>query len=404
MEFRAVPIEPEVGQSVFADRGARPRRLRVVMVAQSPTPYYTAIQNALADLVDLTIIFMGDPEGARGTLWAAFDDPWGASRRFRSISQPSLTITLSSRDFRSRVSAGVALRLTALRPDVLLIHSWDPPMFEPLLWATVTRCPVVIWSESAARTGLLRTRVSNVYRSLFVRRADAIVSIGSSATEYLLQLGASQADILEQPLPSPLAAIIARGPLSKGDFVHRFLFVGRFVDLKRPLLAIRAFLRLADQDPRVRLHAVGEGPLLDQAVLEASRHGDRIRFSTRLEGHDLVSAYLEADVLVLPSGREVWGLVVNEALAAGLFVITSDNVGSGTDLLGPGLGCQFPVDDEDELYLAMRRSLDEDSSQRVRIRRRESVARATAQDFAAVLALAVGRAANKRHSKRYPNE
>lgn len=370
-------------------------RTRVVMVAQTPTPYYTAIQNALAELVELTVVFMGRVDRPGGSVWAAFEDPWGTSRRFRLASHPALAITVGRRDFRSQVSFGVSARLAHLNPEVLLIHSWSLAMLEPLAWATLARRPVILWSESALGTGLVRSRWSDLYRRVFVRRADAIVSIGSSATEYLRHLGAGPEDVLEHPLPSPLAGIIASGPLSAGAVVRRFLFVGRLVELKRPLMAIRAFLRLADEEPDVTLHVVGDGPLTDLAIAEASRHAGRVRFSRRLEGQDLAPIYVDADALVLPSEREVWGLVVNEALAAGLFVITSDRVGS-SDLLGPGIGCQFPLDDEDALLNAMRTAMHEDSGPSARLLRRDRVAGVTPESFAGALAAAILRATGRR--------
>ena len=371
-------------------------RFRMVIVGQSPTPYYTAIQNAVADAVDLTVIFFGDGSKPSGTLWAAFEDPWSGPTRFRTIWHRAATISSTRADFRFRASLGVASRLAVLRPDVLVLHSWEPVMLEPLIWATLTRCPLVLWSESASRSGLVRSRASNLYRSLFVRRADALVSTGSAASAYLRDLGAHRSDVLEQALPSPLGSLIAGEPVGDAAAACRFLFVGRLVERKRPLAAVRAFRRLADTDPRVTLHVVGDGPLLNRAITEAGAHRDRVRFSGRLEGNALVRAYVDADVLVLPADREVWGLVVNEALAAGLYVIASDRVGSAADLLGDGLGDQFSVDDEDELVRAMGRALGEDASASAREFRRRRVAGVTPESFAAVLARAASRAMQRR--------
>ncbi len=43
-----------------------------------------------------------------------------------------------------------------------------------------------------------------------------------------------------------------------------------------------------------------------------------------------------ADIFVLPSSEEVWGLVINEAMVCGLPVVVSDRVGSNADLIKPG--------------------------------------------------------------------
>jgi glycosyltransferase involved in cell wall biosynthesis len=55
------------------------------------------------------------------------------------------------------------------------------------------------------------------------------------------------------------------------------------------------------------------------------------------EGEQLSAILEQCDVLILPSAREVWGLVVNEALAHGLYVVVSDRVGA-RDLVAPEIG------------------------------------------------------------------
>ncbi len=355
------------------------------MVASSPTPYYTAIQNALADLVDLTVIVFGSVDGGE-SLWSAFDDPWGAPRRFRMVRHPAHSVTRSNVDFRTQLSFGVSARLAHLHPDAVVLHSWGPTMLEALAWALVARTPIVLWTESAAATGMIRSGLSDRYRSAFVRRADEIVSIGSLATEYATALGADPARIHQHPLPSALSPRIAGAPLPDRQRVGNFLFVGRMVERKRPLAVVRAFNRVADDHPEITLHMVGDGPLAEQVRLEGARHASRIHMSGRREGADLALAFLDADVFVLPSEREVWGLTVNEALAAGLYVIASEGVGSAVDLVRPGDGTIVPVDDSLALEQAMRTALGADGSTAARARRRTMIAtQASPEGFAMAL-------------------
>jgi glycosyltransferase involved in cell wall biosynthesis len=76
---------------------------------------------------------------------------------------------------------------------------------------------------------------------------------------------------------------------------------------------------------------------------------------------ELPAIYAAADVLVLPSDRqETWGLVINEAMAAGLPVIASDAVGCVPDLITPGVtGDRFPTGDVDALAAALRALIDD---------------------------------------------
>jgi glycosyltransferase involved in cell wall biosynthesis len=68
--------------------------------------------------------------------------------------------------------------------------------------------------------------------------------------------------------------------------------------------------------------------------------------------------YAAADVLVLPSSHEPWGLVLNEGMCFGLPVIASDAVGAAPDLVRSGEnGFVYPVGDVTALAAALRRLL-----------------------------------------------
>ncbi len=80
----------------------------------------------------------------------------------------------------------------------------------------------------------------------------------------------------------------------------------------------------------------------------------------RLEGDALLNAYAAADVFVLPSTFEPWGLVVNEAMAAGLPVIASAAVGCADDLIVDGeTGVLIEAGSSSELATSMARLADD---------------------------------------------
>jgi glycosyltransferase involved in cell wall biosynthesis len=110
------------------------------------------------------------------------------------------------------------------------------------------------------------------------------------------------------------------------------LFVGRLEPHKGILLLLEAFGQVSEWRPEARLIIAGGGSLSND-VQAAARRNSAIAHAGRLEGEDLWACYLAADLLVLPSLFEPWGLVVNEAMAFGLPVIVSDAVGSAADLL-----------------------------------------------------------------------
>ncbi|MGE3340251.1 MAG: glycosyltransferase family 4 protein, partial [Alphaproteobacteria bacterium] len=145
------------------------------------------------------------------------------------------------------------------------------------------------------------------------------------------------------------ARVRAELGLAPQDFA--VLFVGRLVAVKRPLDAVQA---VAGLGPGAVLIVAGSGPLLEAVQAEARRLGVRAVTPGFRNQSEVVDLYTAADVLVLPSASETWGLVVNEALASGLPCVVSSGVAAGVDLIRDGgNGRVVPVGDTSGLTTAL---------------------------------------------------
>lgn len=113
-----------------------------------------------------------------------------------------------------------------------------------------------------------------------------------------------------------------------------FLFVGRLLDWKGLRELIPAFSQLQSKD--AVLWIVGEGPLKNE-IENAAKPKTNIHYLGRLDGKTLVACYHAADIIVVPSYHDPWGLVVNEAMAVGRPVIATANVGASEDLIQEGV-------------------------------------------------------------------
>lgn len=362
--------------------------MRLVFVSNCPLPYHTPILNALAGQVDLRVVFMSPehPGKRRGATFAGFDDRWGVEPRFRHEFYWSHALSLSGLDFRTQVSVGVSRRLRTLHPDVVLWSGWGPLIFEPLLWALASRSRSVMWAESTIQSGLLRDPISNAFRQAMVARIDAFVSNGTAATEYLRTLRVDEGRVVTSRFPSrlkPRARALSRVAPAESK---TYLFVGRFVPRKRVEDAIRAFTRVLAFEPNARLVIAGFGPGEDAVRRAMAALPENAQVVGRREGDQLSETFLSADVLLVPSEREVWGLVVNEGLAHGLHVIASNEVAAAVDLLTASTGAVYPVGDIDALVQAMRAAPVASSESRARAS--ASVALVTPEGFAAGIAKA----------------
>jgi glycosyltransferase involved in cell wall biosynthesis len=198
------------------------------------------------------------------------------------------------------------------------------------------------------------------------RLADQIIVPSSGTLDLLLSLGLPRERITLTPYTVnnewwtqeskkvDRAAVRSSWGASPGDLV--ILFCAKLQPWKRPLDLLRAFAKAARSN--AWLVFAGAGPLKAQLESEAKTLGvaSRVRFLGFVNQSRLPAVYRSADVMVLPSEYEPFGVVVNEAMCCGCAVIASDRVGSARDLIAPTQSTFiYPCGDTDALADLLRR-------------------------------------------------
>jgi glycosyltransferase involved in cell wall biosynthesis len=144
------------------------------------------------------------------------------------------------------------------------------------------------------------------------------------------------------------------------------VFSGKLTEQKRPLDVIRA---IGACEGRLNLLVLGDGPLMAEARAHEAKLP--VRCLGFVNQADLPGWYGCGDILALPSGREPWGLVVNEGMACGLVPVVSQAVGCAADLV-EGVGEVFPVGDVPALAAALMRAAANAAERQMRVRARLS--------------------------------
>jgi glycosyltransferase involved in cell wall biosynthesis len=177
----------------------------------------------------------------------------------------------------------------------------------------------------------------------WLKRVTGVMPMGELGDQFFLKYGADPGRFYHLPYVPDYDAFATVQPDQLQRFRTKygltkqrryFLFSGRLVSVKRVDLLIDAFSGLAAIRPEWDVLITGDGvlgPELRRRIPEELQ--SRLIWTGFLEQDQLSVAYHAADVLVLPSDREPWGLVVQEAMAAGLAVIASDVVGAAHELI-----------------------------------------------------------------------
>lgn len=235
-------------------------------------------------------------------------------------------------------------RLDQLDPDVVLIPGYYTlPALAAALWARTHARASVLMTESTAgdhrRTPWKEWVKSRLIRALF----DWAVVGGHAHDRYIRQLGIAEDRVARfydvvgnDAIYEGVSLLRATSSREEHDLPSRyFLFVGRMAPEKNVAGLLQAWLDYRRQGGDWALVLAGDGPQTTtlRALLQGSPFSKDVAFAGLKRAQELLPYFAFASCLVLPSTREPWGLVVNEAMAAGLPVVVSDRCGCAEDLV-----------------------------------------------------------------------
>ena len=309
-----------------------------LFVTHLPAFYKVNLYNELATRLRIFVVFVAASSNIRTTDFVSercnFDH----------------TILFSG-DFESRPKLYCLTKLLFIlfrkKFHMVAVGGWDLPEF----WLAVITCKksrnaVVVESiVSETSTGALRLLAKKKFVSL-TSIAFPSGGLHQQLLTFLGFIGTSYQTGGVGLFPRKSYATIPR------EFSASFLFVGRLSKEKNLQFLVEVFNSL----PLLKLTIVGSGPMAEELALIAHNN---ITFVAHVPNQDICEMYLAHDIFILPSTREAWGLVVDEALHYGLPVIVSRNVGCHTVLVSEGVtGFTFDPHDKQSLVNVLSRASD----------------------------------------------
>lgn len=248
-----------------------------------------------------------------------------------------------------RLARRLWCQLDDLQPSTVLVPGYYTlPALAAACWARVNRKRSVLMSETT-RFDHSRSMPRELIKKALARLLfDYGIAGGKPHARYLRELGFKSDkigrfyDVVDNDYYMRASDGARRRPEAFRELrlpPNYFLYVGRLSPEKNIDGLIREYVRYVARGGTWQLVLVGDGP--QRAELERLAHesdvADRIRFEGLRNTHETIPYYSFANCFVLPSTREPWGLVVNEAMAASLPVLVSDRCGCAEDLVSEGV-------------------------------------------------------------------
>ncbi len=348
-------------------------KYRLGVLASHPIQYQTPLFRELARHVDLMVYF-AHRQTATGQAASGFNVAFewdvdllgGYEHRFlHNRAKRSSTDRYSGCD-----TPAIADEIRQGKFDAFLVTGWYLKSY----WQAIRACrrhqiPVMVRGDSQLSTprGWLKQAVKKIVYPRILSQFDACLYVGEKNREYLEHYGVPAGRLFFSPhcidneAFSSRAKMInrtaSREQLGIKPDQQAVLFVGKLLDIKRPQDLIEALQILRSQGMDAIGVFAGDGPLRSALESQGKERGVPLVFLGFRNQTELPEAYATADIMVLPSESETWGLVVNEALACGTPVVVSDAVGCAPDLVTEGeSGAVYPVGDTAKLADALIRT------------------------------------------------
>ncbi len=219
---------------------------------------------------------------------------------------------------------------------------------------------LLVVAEIAESTEHGRGHCRSALRRFIRSYVDGFLVLGQSGGRYIYSLGVPHSKIFQIGYTTDVQRFCAVS-LPRGTAIaHRLLYVGQLIERKGLLSFVKTISQWASEHPQRQLEfvIVGDGPSRVALANTAVASNLRITFHGNVAFSDLPDVYSKCGIFVFPTLADTWGVVVNEAMAAGLPVLGSIYSQAVEEMIEDGVnGWSFRPDSGNETYSAIDRAL-----------------------------------------------
>lgn len=330
--------------------------MKILFLTNIPSPYRVDFFNELGKLCELTVIFERQSSSERDDSWKKFNIEHFTPIILKGIKHGVANV----------FCPGIVKHLKKNRYDHIIVTNFAAPTgMLAIEWMRSKKIPY--WLESDGGFAKSGSGFREKLKKHFIKGAAGYFSTAEEHDNYYMHYGADRERICRYPFTSVFQKDILEVPVSAAEKCALretlgirekkvLLAVGQFIPRKGFDLLMDAMTKIPGD---VGCYIVGGQPTQEYTE-QVSRHGlTNVHFVGFQSKEALKQYYMAADLFVHPTREDIWGLVVNEAMAKGLPVITTDRCIAGLELVKePTVGTIIPAGDAELLAEAIGSNLE----------------------------------------------
>lgn len=317
-----------------------PDPIRVLFLPNVPAPYRIPLFRRLTcePGLEVDIKFLSQRHKCRN--WEI--DETGYRHEFL----PGITMDIGS--FQISLNPAILRIIRNGRYDVIIVNGvFDPTNVISLIVGKLRRAKLIAYSEGTEAGRSSVGRVLRWWERMWVRSVDRVILPGSMSSENYISQGVHPDRITIAPnaVDNNLFVRLWQEHAPNREGLRRkwgmngitLLFVGQLIHRKGVDVLLRAFAEAKKKCPDLNLVIAGDGP--DRKALEyhCASGLEGVTFTGWVDDASKAELYAAADIFVLPTRSDVWGLVLNEAMCFALPLISTRQAGGAADLVTDGI-------------------------------------------------------------------
>ena len=268
------------------------------------------------------------------------------------------------------LNRGVFKALLKYKPDVIITSGYDDLAYwQAFLYCKIYRKKFILWNSTTLLSVGSIKGIRGRLKKIIIKGADKYIAYGTKAKKYLEYFGAESNKIYTSTNTVDMEYFRSKVEEYRNEDGFKMerkqypkyllLHIGQLIKRKGLSQVLKALECLKDSE--IGLLIVGSGP--EESSLKEfckEKKLNNVFFEEFQQQDELAKYYALADIFILPSFEEVWGLVVNEALASGLYVLSSKYAGASYDLIKEGWNGEiFEPGNVDEITELIKKTKDE---------------------------------------------
>lgn len=326
--------------------------MKVLFLANIPSPYRVDFFNELGKYCELTVLF--EKEKADNREWKTLE-----CTNFNCVFLRGI-----------KISSDTSLCFNVIEYlkkdyDFIIIGGYSTPTgMLAIEYLRHKRKKFILSADG----GIIKSEKRSVFfiKRHFIKSASWWLSTGQITTEYFIHYGANKGRIYTYPFSSvrnyQVNSEIVTG-YKKTILKEKFgmntdkaiVSVGQFIYRKGFDILLKA---ASDLPENISLYIIGGQPTKEYLEILKNMNYKNIYFKPFMQNKDLFDFFSVCDLFVLPTREDIWGLVVNEALACGLPVVTTDKCVAGVELIENDInGMIIQSENIDELRSSIKKML-----------------------------------------------